>query len=188
MVNRRRAVPEVGAARWVALLRAINVGGRTVKMDRLRALFEEMGFDGVSTFIASGNVLFEADVNEARHTERIERHLRDSLGFEVTTILRDAVELEAASRHDPFPGEAGGGSRYVAFLREAPPAAVSRRIEALSNDNDRLRLVGRDIHWLTRGRFSDSTVTGALLEKTAGAPATVRNVNTVGRLVKKLSA
>jgi len=188
MVNRRRAAPDGGVARWVALLRAINVGGRTVKMDRLRALFEGLGFDAVSTFIASGNVLFEADTDEARDTERIERHLRESLGFEVTTFLRDAAELEATSRHEAFPDEADAGSRYVAFLRAAPSAAGLRRIEALSSETDRLRVVGRDIHWLTRGRFSESTVTGALLEKAAGAPTTVRNVNTVGRLVKKLSA
>ncbi|MGD8279339.1 MAG: DUF1697 domain-containing protein [Gemmatimonadota bacterium] len=173
--------------RWVALLRAINVGGRTVKMDRLRALFEGLGFERVSTFIASGNVLFSASADEARHVERIERHLADSLGFDVTTCLRDGVELGRALR-DPFPDEAGTGSRYVAFLRAAPSAEAEARVEALSNETDRLRVIGRDVHWLTRGRFSDSTVTGALLEKTAGVPATVRNVNTVGRLVKKLSA
>ena len=182
-MSRRKAGP---ARTWVALLRAINVGGRTVKMDRLRAIFEALGYDSVRTFIASGNVLFTADGDEAGHIERIERGLADSLGFEVTTFLRDAAGLETALS-DPFPDEAGSGTRYVAFLRTAPAAAARRRIEALSDDNDRLRVVGRDIHWLTHGRFSDSSVTAALLEKTAGAPATVRNVNTVGRLVKKLA-
>jgi len=171
---------------WVALLRAINVGGRTVKMERLRALFEALGYDDVSTFIASGNVLFSADADEAGHVERIERALADSLGFEVTTFLRDGAELETALV-DPFADESGSGTRYVAFLRAAPSVAVRKRIERLSDQNDRLRVVGRDIHWLTRGRFSESSVSAALIEKTAGAPATVRNVNTVHRLVGRLA-
>jgi len=190
VTKRRTPRPQGNAVRWVALLRAINVGGHTVKMDRLRALFEELGFTGVSTFIASGNVLFEADADEARHVERIERHLRTSLGFEVGTFLRTAAELEAISRLEPFPAhpETGRISRYVAFLGAPPPAATRRRIEALSNEIDQLRVHGRDIHWLCHGTSMDSTVSGAVLEKTAGTSSTVRNLNTVGRLVKKLSA
>ena len=67
--------------RYVAFLRAINVGGHTVKMEDLRRLFETMGFANVETFIASGNVIFESKSKNTQAMERkIENHLRESLG------------------------------------------------------------------------------------------------------------
>ena len=75
--------------RHIAFLRAVNVGGHMVKMDRLRALFAELKFRNVETLIASGNVIFEATTADAEALEqRIERHLRTSLGYEVATFLR----------------------------------------------------------------------------------------------------
>ena len=69
-------------ARYIAFLRAINVGGHTVKMDRLRALFQELPLANVETFIASGNVLFDSDESDTRVLERmIEGHLRAALGW-----------------------------------------------------------------------------------------------------------
>ena len=70
---------------YFAFLRAINVGGRVVKMDRLRQIFESLGFSGVETFIASGNVVFETSSNNVKTLERkIENALREALGYEVT--------------------------------------------------------------------------------------------------------
>jgi len=60
-------------AKYIAFLRAINVGGHTVKMDHLRSLFEALGFSNVETFIASGNVIFES---KSKSTRALERRLR----------------------------------------------------------------------------------------------------------------
>src|SRR5512146_2301016 len=74
---------ESGDMRYIALLRGVNVGGHMVKMERLRALFAELGLDGVRTYIQSGNVFFEAaDGDRAELTRAIERHLRAALGLE----------------------------------------------------------------------------------------------------------
>ena len=112
--------------RYVAFLRAVNVGGRRVSMDRLRAVFEELGFEAVSTYIASGNVVFEASGRAADLERAIEEKLADALGFEVTTFLRrardvrHAAEREAvrqgACREDPHgrlpsPQADGGGAQ-----------------------------------------------------------------------------
>ena len=84
--------------RYVAFLRAINVGGHTVKMDRLRALFEELKFANVETFIASGNVLFDSASKSTDAMEtRIERHLEKALGYEVATFVRPLASLAAVS-------------------------------------------------------------------------------------------
>jgi uncharacterized protein (DUF1697 family) len=88
---------------YIAFLRAVNVGGRVVPMTRLRALFEELGFEGVRTYIQSGNVFFSTKKGDrAALTRRIEGHLRDTLGFEVPTMLRTIDEVEAALALDPF--------------------------------------------------------------------------------------
>lgn len=88
---------------YIALLRGINVGGHTVKMDTLRRLFEELGFGNVRSYIQSGNVFFIADeVDRAALAERIERHLRASLGYEVPVCLRTVAELEQVIAADPF--------------------------------------------------------------------------------------
>lgn len=88
---------------YVALLRGINVGGHTVKMERLRELFAELGFTDVRTYIQSGNVFFETSETD-RHivTSTIERHLREALGYNVPAFLRTIPELEQVVANDPF--------------------------------------------------------------------------------------
>jgi uncharacterized protein (DUF1697 family) len=88
---------------FIAFLRAINVGGRTVKMERLRQIFTEMGFTRVRTYIQSGNVFFEtAETDREALTMRIEETLGDLLGFEVPSILRTIQELERTVLLNPF--------------------------------------------------------------------------------------
>src|SRR5438093_11101582 len=95
--------------RFIAFLRAINVGGHTVKMDDLRRLFESLGCSNPETFIASGNVIFESPVEDVRTLEKsIERHLRTALGYEVATFIRTAPELADIAKFQPFPAELAG--------------------------------------------------------------------------------
>src|SRR4051812_42161160 len=102
--------------RFFAFLRGINVGGHKVTMDRLRKEFETLGLADVSTFIASGNVVFEADDGDGAALERrIERHLADTLGYEVPTFLRTGKELSRIAKHNPF-ADSDGGTLFVAFL------------------------------------------------------------------------
>lgn len=103
--------------RYVAFLRAINVGKRTVKMDVLRALLQAMGFADVETFIASGNVIFTAPAQDRRALEtRIEGELRKGLGYEVETFIRTPAELDAITRYRPFGVDADGHTVYVNFV------------------------------------------------------------------------
>src|SRR5215471_21526480 len=91
--------------RFFAFLRAINVGcGRTVKMQSLRQVFESLGFSKVATFITSGNVVFETTTKEAETLERkIERALKEALGYEVRTFIRGEAELTKIAHYHPFP-------------------------------------------------------------------------------------
>jgi uncharacterized protein (DUF1697 family) len=174
-------------SRQIAFLRAINVGGRTVPMERLRRLFEELGLAGVSTFIASGNVIFQTPRGGRPLETRIERHLQAALGYEVATFLRTPADLADLAGDLPFPSaevSAPGASIYVAFLREPPSRDRRDRVLALRSDADDLHLRGRDLFWLRRDRVT-SALSGAALEKALASPATVRNITTVRRLAAK---
>lgn len=176
--------------RYVAFLRAINVGGHTVKMATLRGLFEQAGLTGVETVIASGNVLFESASRDTPALERrIEAFLRKGLGYEVATFVRTPAELAAIARAEPFADAAAGAVHaiYVGFLPNAPDAETIRRFEASGTPDDLLRVVGREAWWLCRKRFSESTLSGAHLEKTIGMPATVRNRTTVTKLAARFT-
>ena len=87
--------------RYIAFLRAINVGGHVVKMDALRGLFESLGFSNVETFIASGNVLFETNLN-GNLEKKIESKLREALGYDVATFIRTDAELKAIANYKAF--------------------------------------------------------------------------------------
>ena len=176
-------------SRYVALLRAINVGGRVVKMDRLRSIVEGMGFERVATFIASGNVLFDADETDTAALEqRLEREFHSSLGYEVATFIRTPSELKKIATHKAFKDAGSEASTYVMFLRAAPSADVKRKLVGLSTDSDAVHVNGRELYWLRRLRSDDSRFYGGLLEKTAGMPGTMRNITTVHRLVKTATA
>jgi uncharacterized protein (DUF1697 family) len=156
-------------------------------MDQLRALFEALGFADVATFIASGNVVFSAAGAESTLVRKIERHLQDSLGYEVVTFLRSCPELAVVAGRDPFAKVKAkpGDTLHVGFLRSPPPAAARRAVLDLATDGDLLDLEGRELFWLRRGPFAESSFNGALLEKRLGGPTTLRNANTVRKLAAK---
>ena len=176
-------------ARYIAFLRGINVGGHQVKMGDLRKWFEALEFDNVATFIASGNVIFETGrTKPATLAARIERQLRDELGYEVPTFLRTDAELARIADHQPFADLelADGDSRYIAFLYKRPSTTAAGKVAALSNDTDRVVVHDRELYWHVRGRMADSTLGPPIFEKALGSvPATVRNLNTVQRLATK---
>ncbi|WP_035805760.1 DUF1697 domain-containing protein [Kitasatospora mediocidica] len=114
------------AETFIAFLRAVNVGGRTVTMARVRELFGELGLADVRTYIQSGNVFFSAaaGTDRAALTRRIEAHLEQALGFPVPTMLRTVGEVEELLAADPFAGiELTAENRFcVVFLSEPLPA------------------------------------------------------------------
>jgi len=181
-------------SRHVAFLRAINVGGHTVKMDHLRSLFEAMGLSNVETFIASGNIIFDSTTESAATLEkRIEDHLRDALGYSVATFLRSISDLADIAEYWPSPGmesgdEATDAARpglYVAFVAHSPGDDASQKLLSFTTDVDEFHVHGREVYWLCRTRMSDSKFSGALLERTLGMQATIRNATTVRKIVAK---
>ena len=175
-------------AKYIAFLRAINVGGRTIKMDHLRTLFAQMGFADVATFIASGNVIFDSPETDTAVLERtIEDGLQDRLGYRVDTFIRTPAELATVADNWPF-SEAdrdAAHTLFIAFLGASPDDAARERLLAYTTPVDAFHMDGREVYWLRRDALGDSSFAGGALEKALGMPATVRNGRTVGKLAAK---
>ncbi len=173
--------------KYVAFLRAVNVGGRIVKMDALRRVFEKLAVTEVSTFIASGNVIFESDGAPDDLEAAIEKSLKATLGYDVTTMVRTmgnvATVLDIVQGKKLSPGN--GATLYIGFLKHAPPRAAARAVVGMSNDVDSLRVAGRELYWRCQKSFSDSTLDGGRLEKALKTPVTLRNFNTVQKIAAR---
>ena len=177
--------------RYIAFLRAINVGGHTVKMDHLRQIFELLGFANVETFIASGNVVFEtAALDTAALETQIASALQVALGFEVATFIRTETELAHIAAHKAFPPSDLDGPQAlnIAFLAAPLDAEAVRKLMALKTAIDDFATREREIYWLCLKRQSESTFSNAVLEKTLGRQSTLRGANTVQKMAAKYAA
>ena len=168
----------------VGFLRAVNLGKRKVEMARLKGVAEGLGYGDVWTYINSGNVVFDA--KGARAT--IEKALEDEFGFECTTFVRTAAELEKTLAATPF-DVGGGDTHFVTFLKKAPSASAAKAIEALSTDFDTLVVLGADVHWRMHGRSIESQIAKRHWEKILGPlSSTSRNVKALTKLSAKIAA
>lgn len=174
---------------YIAMLRGINVGGqKMVKMDRLRASFEALGFAQVQTYLQSGNVVFKAGKGSpADLTDKIEKRILRDFGFPVTVVLRTAAELKETIRDNPFLKEKGidATKLHVTFLSEAP--ASVERLASLDSGSDRFRHSGKEVHLHCPDGYGRTKLSNNALEKALSVRATTRNWNTVNRLCEMSS-
>jgi len=163
--------------RYIAFLRAINVGGRhTVKMDFLRHLFESLGFSNVETFIASGNVVFESEASEAKVKGELEKRLQAYAGKPMGVVVRTAAEMVAVVKANPFP-KASPSQAVTIFLDQPPPADALKH--AVGVNDEKMRLGKREIfvHFPSgQGRSK--------LRIPAAKTGTARNMNTIAKLAE----
>lgn len=175
-------------ARYVAFLRAVNVGGRIVKMDELRRHFEGVGLQDVETFIASGNVVFSTRATATAKVETtLESALRTALGYEVPVFVRPVDEVAATAAYRPFSEAdvANAGAHLVAFLRGPLDPAGRKGLASLESPLDRFVARGREVYWLSTPKQSETKLTLVKFERAIGQPATMRSMTSVGKLAAK---
>jgi len=175
--------------RFIAFLRAINVGGgRTVKMQSLRQIFKSLGFFNVATFIASGNVVFETTTKRTETLERkIEKALKEALGYEARTFVRGEDELAKIANHRPFPGSKFDETwqSNIIFLADNLNNKLKRGMYALRTKTDEFEVHGREVYWRRRRKQNGALFSTVPLEKILGPAFTVRGANTIKRIVSK---
>jgi len=166
------------------MIRGINVGGKTVKMEDLRALFVALGYSSISTYIQSGNVCFDAPGNRARDVaEAIEQRIESDLGLAVTAVLRSPVELSDVVARNPFLRRKLDLSKlHVTFLVDSSDPAL---IEALHPDvaaPDEFTVDGREVFLHCPGGYGRTQLNNTFWERRLRVRATTRNWNTVIKL------
>ena len=175
-------------SRYAGFLRAINVGKRKATASQLTGVLSGLGFDDGAAFLASGNVVFDTSLPKTKLEATLEPALEDALGFRTEVFVRSEAELLgiAAIAQSPALRPDGGEALHVAFLRKAPSPAVKRAVAGASRPDDLLELHGRELYWRRRGRMMESTLPkGSWPEDLVGKDSTMRNVNTVHRMLAK---
>ncbi|MEZ3160262.1 DUF1697 domain-containing protein [Microbacterium sp. BWT-B31] len=179
---------------WIALLRGVNVGGAAIRSAELAEVFRGLGFDGVRTVLASGNVRFQtatAPADRAHLKRRIESALGERFGYEAWIVLITQGELQAAI--DRFPFDAGDATRqpWVVFCSDEASRGELAEAAASLDDTDADRVVfaraSRDIavvYWNPRtGTTTDTPFAKVLSKSRFKATTTNRSLRTLAKLV-----
>ena len=175
---------------YVAFLRAVNVGGRFVKMAELRAALEEAGFTDVETHIQSGNV-FVRSGRRSTGTVATEmgRVLGEFAGFDVPCVVRTPAELRSAlAAVDAVPPLLEGGRRYVAFADGAVPSEPAARLDAWDAPGERCLVLGSEILAEMSNGFQRTTLTNTRIERITGRTTTWRDLKVVRAINEKWGA
>ena len=168
----------------IALLRAVNVGGRTMKMADLVAMAGELGLEAPRTLLQSGNLLFEARAADAALEARLEREIETRFGYAADVIVRSGAEWRALIEANPYPGPAKDdpGRLMVMPLKAKPEAGALGRLRAAIEGPETADLVGRDLYLVYPLGAGASKLTISVVEKALGVRGTARNWNTTLKL------
>jgi uncharacterized protein (DUF1697 family) len=163
-------------ATYIALLRAINVGGRFVKMPSLRTGLADKGLGDVETYIQSGNLRFTSRLRSAEAVEgAVELALEELCGFTVSTIVRTPVQLdELTSYGAALANPLGEARRYVTFLKTDPDDELKATLNGWDIPGERAQVHGREVYlWLAHPSHT-AKLSNARIER-KGMVATTRD-------------
>jgi uncharacterized protein (DUF1697 family) len=172
----------------VSMLRAVNVGRHNrIKMEALRALYESLGLPDARTYVQSGNVIFRTAARDlALLSGRIEDGFEQSFGFHSHVIVRTSSELRDVIAKNPFATRGGidPSKLVVMFLARHPDPLARDKILAIKADPEEFRIEGRELYIYFPHGMARPKLSAALIERTLQTPGTVRNWNTVTRLLE----
>jgi len=176
---------------YAALLRGINVSGHnTIKMEQLRGLCSQLGFERVETYLQSGNIVFQAVAkNPADLSKRICETILNSFGFDAHVIVRTSKEMEKVVANNPFLKEKNVDSSklHVTFLSEGPQNSSLKRLEGLATSQDRFYPASREIYLYCPGGYGRTKLSNNAIEKVLSVTATTRNWRTTNMLLDMVS-
>jgi len=174
---------------YIALLRGINVSGqKMIPMDGLKTLFGKLGFTEVTSFIQSGNLIFQEKKAEDSLTlsKRIHKAIQKSYGFEVPVQIRTRDQLREIIQTNPFLKARGIDPKklHTTFLAQVPDSEKRDALQKIRFDADQFRITGSEVYLYCPLGYGNSKVTNAFFENKLGVQATTRNWNTVQSLYR----
>ncbi len=174
--------------RYVALLRAINVGKRKLAMADLRALCDDLGFDEPRTYVNSGNVVFDASGSAKSVEAALEKGLKAHCGFEVPTIVRTKAQWSKLVKANPFPKATKATPNFVQLFvsKGKVPAKAAGTIEEKGRAGESAAIAGGAL-WIHYPKgIGPSKLTATIIDAAVGHASTGRNFRTVLELEKIL--
>lgn len=187
MTATTRATTRTGGVSCVALLRGINVGGRSlVPMAQLRAILLDLAVNNPRTLLQSGNVVFEirAQTSTTALEAKLEARAQQCFGRPIAFLLRTAAEWNAIIERNPFSAEAKRDPAHmlVMALKDAPTATAVKALRDGYTGPELIQVHGRDAYLVYPEGIGRSRLTNAVLERKLGTQGTARNWNTVRKL------
>lgn len=171
-------------ARLIALLRAVNVGGRKLPMAGLRSLCAELGWENVETYIQSGNLVFTAEGRPEDLEAELEKAIERRFGFHSDAMVRSGAQWAELIGANPFPAESQAEpNRVLAGLAKRKIASgVAEAIAARAVAGERVAEAGGALWFHYPAGVGVSKITPTLIDRTAGSPVTARNWRTMLKL------
>jgi len=170
--------------RKIGILRGINVGGkRKILMADLKSICEKLGLKNVTTYIQSGNLIFNSDKTNSELENDLERAITDKYGFDVPVIVRAEIELKNSISNNPF-FEKGADIKqlHLTFLKEKPNKENIEKILTFNYEPDKFKIDDKDAFIFCAGKYHESKLTNNFFEKQLKVGATTRNWKTVMKL------
>lgn len=170
---------------YIALLRGINVSGqKQIKMTGLKALFEELKFSDVQTYIQSGNVIFiskEAKLNKLEN--KIVKAIKEKFGFDVKVIIKTPEEIEYVLSSSPFVKKKKDPSRmYITFLAAVPSSDNIKKLKETDYSPEEYIINGKTLYLFVPDGYGKAKLNNNLFENKLRVSATTRNWKTVNTL------
>ena len=177
-------------ARLIALLRAVNVGGRKLPMAELRALCGELGWEDVETYIQSGNLVFAAKGKAEALEAQLEKAIEARFGLDVPVIVRTAAQWAHHAGANPFPKAARDEPNRLQLLvsKEPPRADAAATLMERAQAGESVKAAGGVLWFHYPEGVGTSKLTPALIDKACGSPSTARNWRTVVKLKEMAEA
>ena len=171
--------------KYIAFLRAINVGGTSlIKMTELKKMFESFGLQNVQTYIQSGNVIFESNEDDAAALEdEIERQLEKARGKKIQLFVRTMQQVHVMLKTCPFHPKAEE-TAYIIILDKKPGKKYVEALLAFRNPIDDFAVKGKEGYHLRRSR-EKSIFSNRSVEQVLRVPGTARNLTTIKALAEK---
>lgn len=176
---------------YLSMLRGINVGAqKKVLMADLKIAYEELKFKAVTTYIQSGNVVFQTKENVNTLPSKIEKKILEKFGFEVPIILKTEEDLIRTLHENPFlkEKELQLDKLYVTFLYDAPKPELMEKLQAFQTLADRFAIVGETVYLYCPNGYGTSKLNNNFFESKLNVKATTRNWRSVNELLKLMQA
>jgi uncharacterized protein (DUF1697 family) len=169
---------------FIAMLRGVNVGGNSLRMEWLRSACESIGLRNVRTYVQSGNVVFTSAMSAAKLARTLKATVDAQTRLPVTIVIRSTAQMAKIVAGNPFPGQQGvdAAKLHVTFLDRAPVRPALDRLDALAGSRDQYRLADSEIYLYCPLSYGDTKLSNTAIEKVLGVGATTRNWKTVTTL------